>query len=225
MEKLDVRNTYVFEIIDKRNVIVVSYGDYEGLVLLGAFNTVNNVEVDRTELEALEGFDLVNKYDGVNDFAKLKAIIPNDAEGFVIRFKSGMRMKIKGEEYVRLHRILTNISTTSIWDVLRSGGNFAELLDRVPDEFDGWVRETIRGLNEDFSRIKEDHLKIFARLEEESLSRKDFAIRTKEYAYPSILFSMLDGRDYEKYIWDLVKPDFAKALNNNSLFLKRYLEM
>ena len=62
---------------------------------------------------------------------------------------------------------------------------------RVPDEFDGWVRETIRELNEDFSRIKEDHLKIFARLEEESLSRKDF----------------------------------AKALNNNSLFLKRYLEM
>jgi RNA ligase len=136
-----------------------------------------------------------------------------------------MRMKIKGEEYVRLHRILTNISTTSIWDALRSGGNFSELLNRVPDEFDGWVRETIRGLNEDFSRIKEDHLKIFARLEEECLTRKDFAIRTKEYAYPSILFSMLDGRDYEKYIWDLVKPDFAKALKDNSLFLKRYLEM
>jgi hypothetical protein len=36
---------------------------------------------------------------------------------------------------------------------------------------------------------------------------------------------MLDGKDYEKYIWDLVKPDFAKALNNNSLFLKIYLEM
>ncbi len=225
MEKLDVRNTYIFEIIYDENRIVVDYNGYEGLVLLGAFNTANNVEVDRTELEALEGFDLVNKYDGVNDFAKLKAIIPNDAEGFVIRFKSGMRMKIKGQEYVRLHRILTNISTTSIWDVLRSGGNFSELLDKVPDEFDGWVRETVRGLNEDFSRIKEDYLNIFARLEEESLNRKDFAIRAKEYAYPSILFSMLDGRDYEKYIWDLVKPDFAKALNNNSLFLKRYLEM
>ena len=225
MEKLDVRNTYIFEIIYDENRIVVDYNGYEGLVLLGAFNTANNVEVDRTELENLEGFDLVNKYDGVNDFAKLKAIIPNDAEGFVIRFKSGMRMKIKGEEYVRLHRILTNISTTSIWDVLRSGGDFSELLDKVPDEFDGWVRETVKELNEDFSRIKEDYLKIFGRLEKECLSRKDFAISTKEYAYPSILFSMLDGKDYEKYIWDLVKPDFAKASNNNSLFLKRYLEM
>ncbi|NDG28092.1 MAG: hypothetical protein EB120_13080 [Proteobacteria bacterium] len=73
-------------------------------------------------------------------------------------------MKIKGEEYVRLHRILTNISTTSIWDVLRSGGDFSELLDKVPDEFDGWVRETVKELNEDFSRIKEDYLKIFGRL-------------------------------------------------------------
>ena len=37
IEKLDKNNTYMFEILFTENRIVVDYGDYEGLVLLGAF--------------------------------------------------------------------------------------------------------------------------------------------------------------------------------------------
>jgi RNA ligase len=163
-------------------------------------------------LEALEGFDLVNKYDGVNDFAKLKAIIPNDAEGFVIRFKSGMRMKIKGEEYVRLHRILTNISTTSIWDVLRSGGNFAELLDRVPDEFYKWINETVDRLNGKFSEIENQSKFIFGSIKSQNLSRKEFAalvLSEPNKPYATIVFKILDGKGYKQDIWKMIEKELS----------------
>jgi len=45
-----------------QNRIVVDYGDYEGLVLLGAFDTKSGVEISKTELEKLDGFEIVTTY-------------------------------------------------------------------------------------------------------------------------------------------------------------------
>jgi len=50
-----------------QNRIVVDYGDYEGLVLLGAFDTKSGFEISRTELEKLDGFELVTTYKTWNE--------------------------------------------------------------------------------------------------------------------------------------------------------------
>ena len=113
--------TYLFEIIYPENRIVVDYGGEERLVLLSIVNPEGN-EIPYEEIE-MGAWDIVNRYDGVNDYMELKEMISTDAEGYVIRFKNGMRMKIKGDEYVRLHRILTNFSTTDICELLKTKGN------------------------------------------------------------------------------------------------------
>jgi len=44
-------------------------------------------------------------------------------------------MKVKGEEYLRLHKIMTNVSTTAVWEMLSEDKDALVILKDVPDEF------------------------------------------------------------------------------------------
>jgi RNA ligase len=207
--------TYLFEIIYPENRIVVDYGGVEKLVVLGCYNNETGKEGNIYEM-VNEGFEVVTKYNTFGEgFDELKREISNSKEGYVIRFKGGMRMKIKGDEYVRLHRILTNFSTTDIWELLRTGGNMDEFLERVPDEFDMWVKETIRDLVVRYENIEKDYAEIFSNLKKQNLDRKDFATKVLHYRHSSVLFSMLDGKSYEDTIWKIIKPKWSKPFKKD----------
>jgi RNA ligase len=213
--------TYLFEIIYPENRIVCQY-DYEELILLGVIDNNDGYEMrvddDRVHLYGNRiknvignlGFKFVKKYDGLNDFSKLKELISDDAEGFVIRFQSGMRMKIKGKEYVRLHRIVTCISSYDVWEGLKSRGEIPEeLLERVPDEFYQWIEKTEKQIRDEYDRIEKEYLEYFDSIKELG-TRKLFAESARNFQYPKILFLMLDGTDYSGCIWNLVKPGYCK---------------
>jgi hypothetical protein len=61
---------------------------------------------------------------------------------------------IKGEEYLRLHKIMTNISTTSIWECLKNGDDIDKLLKDVPDEFYNKIQEYINLLRDKFNYLE-----------------------------------------------------------------------
>ena len=203
--------TYLFEIIYPENRIVCEYGDVERLVLLSIVNPKGE-ELPYEDI-ADDGWDIVYRYDGINDFTKLKAMIPNDEEGYVIRFRNGMRMKIKGEEYVRLHRILTNFSTKDIWELLRSGEDFGPFLERVPDEFDEWVRDTIADLQAQFDTIKSDMEAEFGEL----IDRKEFANKIENNPLRSLLFKRLNSYSpqLDDMIWKMIKPKYEKPFKKD----------
>ena len=220
LEKLDKNNTYLFEILFIENMIVVDYKGYEGLVLLGAFNTETGEEVPYSELKLLEGFDVVKKYDGIKDYTTLKSLIDNNAEGFVVRFSNGDRMKIKGEEYLRLHKIMTNISTTGVWEHLSTGGDINELLKNVPDEFYKKVKQYSDTLKYGFYQISEDCGKSHDYFRYGKYNDIEVEPTKKEYAehvmknshppYRSVMFAMWDRKPYDKLIWNILKPQFKK---------------
>ena len=222
LEKYDYKNgmipgyTYLFEIIYPENRIVVDYGDAEKLVVLGAYNNETGNEVSVNEM-VNEGFEVVTRYNTFGEgFDELKREISNSKEGYVIRFRNGMRMKIKGDEYVRLHRILTNFSTTDIWELLRTNGNMDEFLDRVPDEFDNWVRMTVLELKAHFENIKFRSSIDFEYYKGESNGdKKEFALAIKDNEYRSILFSMWDGKSYDDIIWKMIKPKWSKPFKKD----------
>lgn len=229
-DKLIPGFTYLFEIIYNENVIVCRYS-YEELVLLAVIDNHDGYElsihderanifgITLKQLYSEMGFTIVKKYDGINDYKTLKGLIGDNQEGFVIRFKNGFRMKIKGEEYVRLHRILTEISNIVIWEYLKDGRDINELLDRVPDEFDNWVKSTIKGLRYSYFQINERAGKLFDYhmfgkyndLEPET-DKKKYAewVKTQEKYLHPILFKMFDKKDYSSYIWGLIRPKFSK---------------
>jgi len=200
--------TYLFEIIYPENRIVVNYGDQERLVLLGIIKTESGQELPYDDI-SFDGWDIVNKYDGIRDYSELKSKIDNNAEGFVVRFSNGDRMKIKGEEYLRLHKVMTNLSTTAVWEVLSNGGNMDDLLKDVPDEFYSKIKNYEKSLIVQFNNLEEEYQNHFESIKGLGV-RKLFAQTAIMFQHPSILFGMLDGKDISPIIWKIIKPVFCK---------------
>jgi T4 RnlA family RNA ligase len=208
--------TYLFEIIYPENRIVVDYGGQERLVLLGIINTETGEELSYDDI-IMVPWDIVKKYDGIKDYTTLKGMVENNAEGFVVRFSNGDRMKIKGEEYLRLHKIMTNISTTGIWEHLSTGGNMDDILKEVPDEFYSKIKEYENELIIQYDTLLNEYQWIFNKVRnvyfdvyQKEFNRREFAELAKRYKYPSLLFGLLDGKDITPLIWKLVKPEWRK---------------
>lgn len=204
-----------------KNRIVVDYGGAEKLILLGAIHTSTGIEMPYNKMveQYSTNLDIVKSYNNVTDFKTLKNFNKPNEEGYVIRFSNGFRMKIKFEEYCRLHSIVTNVSNIVIWEYLKENKSIDELLDRTPDEWDAFVKSTVEHLNGKFTTIEYIYKKFI--LDNELLSPKfntrkeqaEIILSQKEYN-SKILFNMLDGRDYSKIIWSIIRPKFAKPFIN-----------
>ncbi|MFJ9825010.1 T4 RnlA family RNA ligase [Streptomyces sp. NPDC101160] len=184
--------TYLAEIVYPQNRIVVDYGDRRDLVLLAAFGP-DGTEVPLAEAAAdwqgIGSVVTVHPAMPLDELLKLtdSSTLPDgspatgtDAEGFVLRFASGVRAKAKIAEYVRLHKVVTGVTERDIWrghGIQRFAGTSAKvlaqglglsmaelggirsaggrpldaLLEQVPDEFDAWVRSVIARLEEEFA--------------------------------------------------------------------------
>ena len=141
----------------------------------------------------------------------LKSKNEKNKEGYVLRYQPGnFRMKIKFEDYVRLHKIMTNLSTTAVWEVLLNGQNMDSILKDVPDEFYQKIREYEHKLHCEFLALKseyEDHFESIRRLG----TRKLFAqFANTCFKHPKILFAMYDGKNVDEMIWKIIKPEFKK---------------
>lgn len=201
--KLNRGFTYLFEIIYPSNRIVVDYGGKSDLILLAVIDNKTGLDVS---IEGGIGFPIVKRYDGINNLGELRNLEESNKEGFVVVFSNGFRVKVKFSEYVRLHRIITRISNIVIWEYLRSGKDFGELLDRVPDEFYEWVRGVEWDLRKSYREIYMENMYVFR----EFSTRKETALYFKEQKYPSILFSMLDDKTPDDLIWKMVRPKYSK---------------
>jgi RNA ligase len=223
---------YLLEIIYPENRIVVDYGGKEKVTFLSV--VLNEgwrwKPTDETELHwttakmvlhanGVDEDDLVkteqhfNFSDGL--YKSLKEKNENNKEGFVLRFQFGnFRMKIKFEEYVRLHKLMTNLSTTAVWEILSNGGSVDELLKDVPDEFYRKIKEYEEELTFLFNSIVSRYFIHFrtiqSKVEEVGGDRANFAHLAKQYYYHSILFALLDGKDIAPIIFKIIKPEFRK---------------
>lgn len=214
---LDTRYTYMFEIIYKENRIVVDYKDYEGLVLLGVIDTETGSEMPYEWINDYSMlFDIVPIYPGIEDISKLKSSVKDDAEGFVVVFSNGDKMKVKGEEYFRLHKIMTEVSTTAVWGVLSNGDSYEDLLIDVPDEFDKKIKEYIKELRESYEIHRYEFVSRFGMYLEfhdwELPSKREYSewvIQFPKREQP-VFWRMYDDRDYSEIIWRMIKPKFRK---------------
>lgn len=206
---LDESKTYLFEIIYPDNRIVVNYGDLDDLVLLSIIDKESGIE----SLEDI-GFPIVRKYNGLLDWRKLKELQEPNREGFVLRFNNGFRVKVKFDEYVRLHRILTGVSNIAIWEYLSNGEPLDHLLEKVPDEFYNWVFDTSNALKSKFNQILSECESVYKEMD----SRKETALYFQTQKYPSVLFAMYDKKNWiDKIIWKMVRPQFSKAFKKDDI--------
>ena len=138
MEAMDCTNTYLFEIIYPENKIVVNY-DFSGLVLLSIFNNFG-IEYPMDSLPKEADFLRV-RCANIYDFKNIDDVISNakgldfNSEGYVIRFKKdGYRLKIKGDEYVRIHRIVSGVTPLAIWEAMKNKIDYTDVRKEMPEE-------------------------------------------------------------------------------------------
>jgi RNA ligase len=202
----DPPQIHLFEIIYPENRIVLDYGDMDDLILLAPLDSKHwtGPRVETFPYETLR--------------EALEAPPRPNAEGFVIHFDNGgARVKIKQEDYLALHRIVTGLSELSIWrHALANEGDITALLDNLPDEFHQWVKDAYKIQRDAYLRILFEASLVYDRLIDrlgQDVDRRTFALEVQALDDPTLrplMFLMRDERDVFEAIWKRVRPTVVK---------------
>lgn len=223
--------TPLVEIIYPENRIVCDYGSTDDLVLLGWIGKLTGeyfpANMGEWDGPRAQSFDFEN-------FSQVLAQAPRDgAEGFVVYSpRLNDWVKVKQEDYIELHRIVTGLSARRVYEALGSGQTVEEICAPLPDEFHQFVRDVAEYLNtkvqerfmlavQGFDYI-ENYLRDLRELEQGDPGfRKEFALMAKDSFYPSLLFLLLDDKDITGKIWRMFEPDSDWVPGNHEKFLRR----
>ena len=207
--------TLLWEIIYPGNRVVLNYGAQADLYLLGARRISDGSDLEHDAVAALAeqyGFPLVPRVPvmTVADLLPL-AEEATGIEGWVVRWPSGLRVKIKTMEYLALHRLLSNLTPSTVRDALLAGTWEAYLL-ALPEEFAAEARALAAIISHRLDvaeeRVATTYRSLVAR--GDAHSRKAFALAVQEDADRPYLFKLLDGKPIrELLLRDLDLRDLA----------------
>lgn len=200
--------TYLFEIVYPENRIVVDYQGMDDLVLLGAMH----IEYGHTVAAKAVPWPgpVVRQFEFATYADALAAEPRPGMEGFVIANSQGERIKLKQEEYVRLHRIVTGLNARAVWESMGEDRTVEEICADLPDEFHTWVRDVAETLRSRAGQLVADahktHGKIISGFTD-GWTRKDYAMVAKANDLRGYLFRLLDGKDIAEMAWKEVFPE------------------
>ena len=194
---LDPNYTYLMELCSCHNTIVVPYNEPK----LFHIGTRNNITCGEVEVDI--GIEKPKEWalSSLNDCIAMAATFDFTREGFVCRDKNYHRVKVKSEDYVKAHRMISNnkASEEKILSLICSGEE-EEFLSYFP---------TYTTIFQDI-KIKRDKLKylfyeikkeVFS-LKEKGMKRKDFAQLVKNNDFSFLYFLMYDNSQLNFLDWE-----------------------
>lgn len=206
--------TYLFEIVYSHNRIVLEY-PFEGLVLLGAVDVATGRSVPFAD--AADGWN--GRVAEVHPYRSLTEVLASgerdDAEGFVVHDTvNDVRIKVKHEHYLTMHKVIFGATTLSVWEALSQGVNPSAAFAEAPDEFHQVLRATEGKMRLQYMSLREDvedaYFYLVADLNSEHgtdhWGRREFAVKAKESEYASFLFKLFDGKEIDANLWRAIKP-------------------
>lgn len=191
-DSLDKGTTYLAEALYPENRIVIRYEEV-GLVLLGAY-TNDGRELTYDELETVgDNMDwrVAKRYhwDSFADLVAHTKDLPATQEGYVLHFSNSERQKLKGDEYCRIHAMISNCTPLNIWESMSVGADMEAYRKDLPEEFlsdfDG-IRSCLQlKLDTIINRVQAEAEKVA------HLSDKELGLTLKQYPEDvrSFLFS------------------------------------
>lgn len=221
---LPENHTALFEIIHPKLTRVVCEYDYQDLILLGLVNNETGEQLrwgdthdwaEHNNLNCTPAFNL-KPADTIRQ-------VRQNHEGYVLTWPiagtTPLKVKVKHEDYIRLHRVLTNCNNRGIWSLMAEGADISPLkAQNLPLDFVSYVKQTELGIQWNFDETKDKLRKILATCPfdikdcTEGLDRKHFAIWAKnattgqERLLP-LVFAFLDGKNWKEGVWKLVRPE------------------
>lgn len=230
--------TYLFEIIYPENRIVVDYHNDKRLILLGIINNETGEEINLVEDDSPF---YATTYYGMFDMTQLSILKQNtnNREGLVLKWPNNFRLKIKFDEYVRLHRLLTGITARKIWELMSNGDSLKPLYENVPEEFSAWVKETVKKLQAEYqdiysyckaraekarAEVKVENFEVSTTLTWEELERtarayrkavREFFVQERPDLEPINWAFFNKNREVGKEVWAMIRPDHEIPFKQN----------
>ena len=186
--------TPMFEYTSPENVIVLFYGE-EKLTLICLRNIETGEEIDIQTLET--SLPIVKQYK-----TTMKNVInlqqnSTSEEGWVIKFDNGQRVKFKTLEYVRLHRVMSNIYNKKFLADTILFGSFDDILPYVNNNKNAheYVISFKDKLINFYSSIKEQIYSFYSR--NKHLDKKEYAILAKSIleSRMGLAMNLYNGRE------------------------------
>lgn len=130
--------TYLFEAVYPENRIVVRYPE-PAMVMLAAYDNDGQELTYEEVLAACRalGWRAARRY----EFPSIAAMVshagtlPRDDEGLVIRFSNGLRLKLKGAEYCRIHALISRCTPLAMWEAMAACDDMSAIRRDLPEEF------------------------------------------------------------------------------------------
>jgi hypothetical protein len=132
--------TFIFEYISMKDAHVVNYTkEQEGLYLIGARDIRDGSELSYSDIvEIAKDYDIptTEVYNKTLDevMKDLSVYKSSEKEGFVVNI-DGYKVKIKCDDYVNIHRVLSAISSINLIIKNIAGDTFDDMLSKIPQSY------------------------------------------------------------------------------------------
>ena len=215
--ELDKSKTYLFEIIIKDAVQGALKYDFDGLVLLAVRDTLTGKYWDMNKTLAVARVinavpPKVHNVIADDSFVKQLAASTESREGVVITYPNGLRLKIKTDQYVSLHRLCAQYQR-GYKNIIKAVAD-ESLLKEVPEEYLKVVLEKAKPFLE-YKRTTETTLRSFVDANKH-LTRKDFAAAVKQQIAKPLqgaCFQLLDTGKILTRHWLVILKHYATEKN------------
>ena len=141
LDKFKSGFTYLFETIADVFLHPIKY-DYEGCTLLGIIDNESGQEISFSDVERTAkewGVASPQRVDvtSLADAQKFVAGLPANKEGIVITFENGFKVKMKGEEFLKVHKIFHGLTPNYLMEHFDiEAMTFPDsILSIIPEEF------------------------------------------------------------------------------------------
>ena len=195
-DRLDPNYTYLMELCSRYNTIVVPYNEPK----LFHIGTRNNITCEEVEVDI--GIEKPKQYmlSSLDDCIAMAATFDFTKEGFVVVDKNYHRVKVKSEDYVRVHRLANNGSITleRAIDLIRIN-ELEEFLVYCP-QYTDFINDVRHRFNKFYSDIYFNvNMALIEKMDCET--RKDFAAVAKTFKYPMVWFKVYDTKSFDIDAW------------------------
>ena len=153
----------------------------------------------------------------------------DNEEGFILVYENGFRLKIKFDDYVALHKVMTNVSSIDLWkmrmfelDPVKFSEwdiKMSDIIGRVPDEFYTWIKNTLEEMDTSAKSIEANARSTYSDTMDilnagigqvREPSQYDFAkeIKSESKKVSALLFAIRKGDDllFKTLIWRSLRP-------------------
>ena len=218
--RFDKDKTYLFEIIYPEDKHCIVYGpDVDDIFLLAVIDTQTGEETDSID-NYRDCLSVTKHYDGIKDWKNIREQFDGDnREGFVIRFSNGFRMKLKYEQYFKIHFLRSMLSKKLILEHIMSDtlSEIEEMIGQLDEENQIYYHKMVEDIQNRYLEIENEFLSIYRErgiLE----SPKEYAQwALKQKGWSGMIFQKDKGADYSQIIWKMIKREIKeenKELNN-----------